>query len=94
LAFRSTSNLPWPPFFEWVRGGTFELESLSVTAGSDVAFAWALLRCGQPADLALRPDERLRLTAGLRRDGGAWTITHEHHSFTDKTSGAGDAGLP
>lgn len=73
------------PFFEWVRTGAFELQEISVTAGTDVAFAWALLRCGQPGDLAERPDERLRLTVGLRRQAGIWTVTHEHHSFTDKT---------
>ena len=77
-AYRET----WPPFFEWVRSGTFELESLSVTAGADVAYAWALLRCGQPADFAARPDSRLRLTVGLRREADAWTVAHEHHSFT------------
>lgn len=81
-AYRAT----WPPFFEWVRNGKFELESLSVTAGSDVAYAWALLRCGQPEDLARRPEERLRLTVGLHRDDGSWTMTHEHHSFADKSS--------
>ena len=80
-AYRAT----WPPFFEWVGPGSFELETLFVTAGDDVAFAWALLRCGQPEDLAQRPDERLRLTVGLRREADGWTVTHEHHSFADKT---------
>ena len=42
-AYRDT----WPPFFEWQRkGAVFEIESLDVTAGADVAFAYALLRCG------------------------------------------------
>src|SRR3954453_16729382 len=37
----------WPEFFDWQRrGGTFDVVSLSVTAGSDVAFAHALLRIG------------------------------------------------
>ena len=72
----------WPPFFEWVRAGEFELESLTVTAGHDVAYAWALLRCGRPEDFEARPDQRLRLTVGLRREDDAWTVAHEHHSFT------------
>jgi len=73
----------WPPFFEWQRSGAvFELESLEVTAGEDVAFAWALLRCGMPAELAEHPDSRLRLTLGLRRERGTWVVSHEHHSFT------------
>jgi ketosteroid isomerase-like protein len=74
-AYRET----WPGFFEWQRAGaTFELESLDVTAGSDVAFAFALLRCGT---LAENPDQRLRFTIGLRKLDGRWTVTHEHHSF-------------
>ena len=27
---------------------------------------------------------RLRLTIGLRKDGGRWIVAHEHHSFPDK----------
>jgi uncharacterized protein (TIGR02246 family) len=72
----------WPPFFEWQRkGASFELVELAVTAGVDVAFAHALLRCGTPEELAEDPDNRLRLTIGLRKDGGRWVVTHEHHSF-------------
>ncbi|WP_433164298.1 nuclear transport factor 2 family protein [Kribbella sp. CA-247076] len=77
-AYRDT----WPGFFEWQRSGaSFELESLDVTAGADVAFAFALLRCGTPDEFAAKPDQRLRLTIGLRRIDGRWTVTHEHHSF-------------
>ncbi|MET8633423.1 SgcJ/EcaC family oxidoreductase [Streptomyces sp. NPDC004074] len=71
-----------PPFFAWQAGGAvFEIESLDVTAGSDVAFAHALLRCGTPQDLAERPDNRLRLTLGLRKERDRWVVAHEHHSF-------------
>jgi uncharacterized protein (TIGR02246 family) len=74
----------WPPFFEWqAQGALFEIVSLDVTAGAEVAFAHALLRCGTPQDLAARPDSRLRLTVGLRKDDGRWMVTHEHHSFAD-----------
>jgi uncharacterized protein (TIGR02246 family) len=77
-ACRATS----PPFFEWQRrGAVFELESLAVTSGEDVAFATALLRCGTEAELATDPDIRLRLTVGLRREDGRWVVSHEHHSF-------------
>jgi uncharacterized protein (TIGR02246 family) len=78
-AYRAT----WPAFFEWQRqGASFEITSLEVTAGADVAFAHALLRCGTPDELADRPDRRLRLTIGLRREDDGWTVVHEHHSFT------------
>ncbi|MFD8079579.1 YybH family protein [Streptomyces sp. NPDC059718] len=72
----------WPPFFDWqARGASFEIVSLEVTAGDDVAFAYALLRCGTPEDFARDPGIRLRLTLGLRRRDGRWVVAHEHHSF-------------
>ena len=77
-AYRET----WPAFFEWqARGASFEIVSLEVTAGDDVAYAHALLRCGTPQELAERPASRLRLTLGLRKEPGRWVVTHEHHSF-------------
>jgi uncharacterized protein (TIGR02246 family) len=77
-AYRDT----WPPFFEWQRqGALFEIVELNVTAGDDVAFAHALLRCGMPAELEANPDNRLRLTIGLLKRDGRWVVTHEHHSF-------------
>ncbi len=77
-AYRET----WPPFFEWQRrGAVFEIVELEVTAGEDVAFARALLRCGTVEELEQDPDLRLRLSIGLRKDGGRWIVTHEHHSF-------------
>lgn len=80
----------WPQFFEWQAGGaTFDLLELDVTAGEDVAFAWALLRCGTPAENAARPDRRLRLTIGLRRHDDRWLIAHEHHSFADEPDSEG-----
>ena len=77
-AYRGT----WPPFFEWqANGASFEIESLDVTAGDDVAYAHALLRCGTPKEFAEQPEQRLRLTLGLRKEHGRWTVAHEHHSF-------------
>ena len=79
-AYRET----WPPFFEWqARGACFEIVSLEVAAGQDVAYAHALLRCGTPEELAEQPAHRLRLTVGLRKEQGRWTVAHEHHSFPD-----------
>jgi uncharacterized protein (TIGR02246 family) len=81
-AYRET----WPGFFKWqASGAVFEIESLDVTAGADVAFASALLRCGTPQQLEREPEQRLRLTIGLRKAEGRWTVTHEHHSFADAT---------
>src|ERR1700753_1640664 len=62
-AYRAT----WPGFFEWqASGALFEIESLEVTAGADVAFAFALLRCDMPEALERHPEHRLRLTVGPR----------------------------
>src|SRR6266568_5960411 len=71
-AYRDT----WPPFFEWqASGAVFEIESLVVTAGAEVAFAYALLRGATATDLARDPGQRLRLTLGLRKAGGRWIVT-------------------
>jgi uncharacterized protein (TIGR02246 family) len=79
-AYRET----WPPFFEWqAQGAAFEIVSLDVTAGDEVAYAQALLRCGRQEELAENPDNRLRLTLGLRKENGRWVVAHEHHSFPD-----------
>ena len=72
----------WPPFFEWqAAGASFEIVELDVTAGADVAYAWALLRCGTQEELTANPRSRLRLTLGLRKQDGRWIVAHEHHSF-------------
>jgi uncharacterized protein (TIGR02246 family) len=84
-AYRET----WPPFFEWqAQGAAFEILSLDVTAGEDVAFAYALLRCGTKEELEKDPANRLRVTIGLRKENGRWLVAHEHHSFPDKDASA------
>jgi uncharacterized protein (TIGR02246 family) len=81
-AYRDT----WPPFFQWqAEGAIFDIETLHITAGTDIAYAHALLRCGTNDDFAKNPANRLRLTVGLRKDNGRWVVAHEHHSFPDAT---------
>ncbi|MGM1065135.1 nuclear transport factor 2 family protein [Saccharothrix sp. Mg75] len=88
-AYRET----WPGFLRWqASGAVFEIESLDVTAGTDVAFAVALLRCGTPSDFDRDPGRRLRLTIGLVKVEGRWTVAHEHHSFADRTGVPDAAG--
>jgi uncharacterized protein (TIGR02246 family) len=75
----------WPPFFGWQQqGAAFEITELEALAGNDVAFVWALLRCGMPEDLAKDPTNRLRLTIGLCKQDGRWLVTHEHQSFPNR----------
>jgi uncharacterized protein (TIGR02246 family) len=78
-AYRAT----WPEFFKWQRqgDGSFDIVSLDITAGDDVAFATAVLRCGSKEGLKKDDTPRLRLTIGLRKEDGRWQIAHEHHSF-------------
>lgn len=66
----------WDLFFKYSSGGdgSFELVDLVITAGESVAFCHALLVIGG----ADKPS--CRLTIGLRKIDGKWTMAHEHHS--------------
>lgn len=77
-AYRKT----WDTFFAWTSGlGVFDIDDLNVTAGEDVAFVVARMRCSGREDDGRRTDLRFRLTIGLRKIDGKWTIVHEHHSI-------------
>ena len=73
----------WELFFCYHQPGTaFDFQELAVTAGQDVAFALAIMRCGP--DSSSNPADKdgflFRLSVGLRKIDGKWRITHEHHS--------------
>ena len=73
----------WDLFFRYHKPSqAFDIEELAITAGADVAFAVAIMRCG--SDTSSGPAEQggfpFRLTIGLRNIEGNWVITHEHHS--------------
>ena len=73
----------WSLFFRYHKpGAAFDIEELTVTAGEDVAFASAIMRCGP--DSSPNPADKdgflFRLTVGLRKVEGQWRIAHEHHS--------------
>ncbi|MBB5787788.1 YybH family protein [Jiangella mangrovi] len=73
----------WGPFLDMsatATGFVFAITSIEVTAGTDVAFAHALLDIG-PASALGQDSSPLRLTVGLRKQDGQWLIAHEHHSF-------------
>ncbi len=73
----------WDLFFRYHEPSqAFDIEELSITAGGEVAFAVAILRCGSNTGQGLpQPGGFLfRLTMGLRKLGGQWWIAHEHHS--------------
>ena len=69
----------WPQFFEASpKPVRFDIMDLQITAGNDVAFAVALMRCAVIEDGNVDLD--FRLTVGLRKVDGRWIVTHEHHS--------------
>jgi uncharacterized protein (TIGR02246 family) len=73
----------WDLFFRYHQPAqAFDIEELAITAGDDVAFAAAIMRCGS-ATVGGPPEEGgflFRLTIGLRNVDGDWRIAHEHHS--------------
>jgi ketosteroid isomerase-like protein len=73
----------WDLFFKYHKPSqAFDIEELAITAGEDVAFAVAIMRCGS-GTLNGPPEVGgflFRLTIGLRNIDGDWRITHEHHS--------------
>ena len=73
----------WDLFFRCHKpGAAFDIRELAVTAGTDVAFAVAIMWCGP--DSSSNPKDKdgflFRLTVGLRKVDGNWCIMHEHHS--------------
>jgi ketosteroid isomerase-like protein len=67
-------------FFPWHGGtGRFDLLDLRISASDSIAFATALLECAGTED-GQKVAFTLRLTVGLEKRGGHWTVTHEHHS--------------
>lgn len=73
----------WDLFFKYHKPSqAFDIEELMITAGADVAFAVAIMRCGSSTGGG--PPEKdgflFRLTIGLRKAEGDWRIAHEHHS--------------
>src|ERR1700722_400085 len=73
----------WDLFFRYHQPAqAFDIEELAITAGDDVAFAVAIMRCGS-ATVSGAAEEGgflFRLTIGLRKIDGDWRIAHEHHS--------------
>ena len=70
----------WDLFFDWSPDKPiFEIQEMNITAGNDVAFVTALMRCAGKAENENGLD--FRLTVGLRKIGEEWVVTHEHHSI-------------
>jgi uncharacterized protein (TIGR02246 family) len=71
----------WDLFFSWSSDPVrFDITDMSITAGRDVAFVLATMRCAGPESNGEHEPLDFRLTVGLRKIDGQWTIMHEHHS--------------
>ena len=71
----------WDLFFSWSSDPIpFDVHEMTITASADVAFVVATMGCAGPGADGKPEDPDFRLTVGLRKIDGQWTITHEHHS--------------
>jgi uncharacterized protein (TIGR02246 family) len=75
-AYRKT----WQPFFENTKAGVFDIQELHITADENVAFGFAIMKCEDGAGGNGYIPLDFRLTIGLEKINGQWTILHEHHS--------------
>ena len=72
----------WELFFSWSQdSGVFDITEMNITAGDDVAFVTALMRCEGTEKNGERIELEFRLTMGLRKISGQWIVMHEHHSI-------------
>lgn len=77
-AYRKT----WDLFFSWSQdSGVFDISEMNVTAGNDVAFVTALMRCAGTEANGNKTELEFRLTIGPRKIDGHWIVMHEHHSI-------------
>ena len=72
----------WDLFFSWSDDPVvFDIKDIDIIAGTDVAFVAALMRCAGTEKDGERIELEFRLTVGLRKIDGQWTVLHEHHSI-------------
>ena len=75
-AYRKT----WDLFYKYTRPAVFDIQELHITAGNDVAFCFAKMKCEDKSNTEDYVPLDFRLTIGLKKINGQWTIIHEHHS--------------
>jgi ketosteroid isomerase-like protein len=62
------------------RTGVFDISELNITAGDDVAFGTARMRCGGTEANGDKVELDFRLTICFRKIDGRWMVMHEHDS--------------
>ena len=74
-------RMTWDLFFSWAQDPVvYTISEMDITAGDDVAFVTALMRCAGREANGQTIDLDFRLTIGLRRTEDQWVVVHEHHS--------------
>ncbi len=76
-AYRKT----WELFFAFSKPGVFDIRELHVVSDANVAFCFAVMQCGDRSSTPDFVDLDFRLTVGLEKVDGRWTVVHEHHSI-------------
>jgi uncharacterized protein (TIGR02246 family) len=72
----------WDLFFSWAHDpAVFDIREISITAGDDVAFVAAVMRCAGTEANGENIELDFRLTIGLCKIDDQWIVTHEHHSI-------------
>jgi ketosteroid isomerase-like protein len=74
----------WDLFFKYTKQGVFDIHELNIVADENVAFAFAKMQCADNSDGKGFTPLDFRLTIGLKKINGQWTIVHEHHSIPSK----------
>ena len=69
----------WSLFFANSKPGVFNIKELHVFADERVAFCFAVMHCEDRVEGTYVPLD-FRLSIGLEKIDGQWTIKHEHHS--------------
>jgi ketosteroid isomerase-like protein len=70
----------WDIFFGGTQLGGFDIQALHIFADENVAFGFATMKCLSRNASGVYEPLDFRLTIGLKKINGEWTILHEHHS--------------
>ena len=71
----------WDLFFSCTSDPViFDITAMTIFADGSVAFVIANMHCTEPGLQGERVELEFRLTIGLQKIDGQWTIVHEHHS--------------
>lgn len=75
-AYRKT----WDLFFKYTKLGVFDIHEINIIADDTVGFVYAKMQCADKSNSIDFAPLDFRLTIGLKKINGQWTILHEHHS--------------